>query len=179
MTWTTTIDRPGYFGSARDRKHAEYDAEHGPGNWRLAWQFGGRVIDRAGMTMLYEDAYYEFLRHRREILTALVSEARDVYDDAESNVASGLDYTVQETGRTHVQDIAIRRVVLRLGESFRGSELIQIRDSLGSHPLSMILSPGQVLFHRPDLIVEPQLGWWARGSVESFYQSNKFLQIRA
>jgi hypothetical protein len=90
-----------------------------------------------------------------------------------------LDYTVQETGRTHVQDIAIRRVVARLGRQFEGDQLIQIRDALGDHPLSMALSPGQVPFHRPDVILLPEIeGWWLPGSVESFYQSNKLLQRR-
>jgi hypothetical protein len=43
----------------------------------------------------------------------------------------------------------------------------------------MILSPGRVPFHRPDLIEKPELnGWWEKSSVESFYQSNRLLQKR-
>ena len=171
-------DRPGYFGSRRDEIERGYDEKYGPGCWRLAWQVGvGVFFTREQMTMLYEDAYYTFLHDNVDVLEMLLSEAADVYDDAPSNVESGFDYTCQETGRTHVQDIAIRRVVTRLGERFHGSRLIQIRDDLGDHPLSMTLSPGQVPFHFPELIRRPETtGWWQSGSVESFYQSNKVLQ---
>lgn len=175
-----TVERPGYFGSARERRHAEFDARFGAGSWRLAWQAGDAVLERDGMTMLYEDAYMAFLEAHPEVLEQLLEHARDVYDDDPSNVASGLDYRVQETARTHVQDIAIRRCVVRLGRVFAGSELLQIRDALGEHELSMALSPGQVPFHRPELLLAPELdGWWQAGSVESFYQSNKLLQRRA
>jgi hypothetical protein len=131
------------------------------------------------VVMLYEDAYLAHLQANQDQLLILVNGACDVYDDAPSNVTSGLDYQAQETSRTHLQDIAIRRCLVRLGHWFQGSELIRIRDDQGDHPLSLKLSPGRVLFHRPDLIILPELiGWWESGSVESFYQSNKQLQVR-
>jgi hypothetical protein len=171
------VERPGYFGSHRAERHQEYDGLFGAGRWRLSWRVGEHSFSRAQMTMLYEDAYFAFLSQRPEMLERLVAEASDVYDDAPSNMASGLDYERQETERTHVQDIAIRRVVTRLGRAFAGPEPIQIRDALGEHPLSLGLSPGQVPFHLPDLIILPELtGWWLPGSVESFYQSNKVLE---
>lgn len=174
------IERPGYFGSRRDEIQRGYDARYGRGNWRLAWRVGEAETDWSGMVMLYEDAYYHFLMEHPQVLAELLETASDVYDDSPSNLASGLDYARQESGRTHVQDIAIRRVVLRLGRRFHGPTPVQIRDSLGEHPLSMTLSPGQVPFHRPELIERPELaGWWLPGSVESFYQSNKTLQVRA
>lgn len=170
--------RPGYLGSRRDAQHAAWDAEHGPDGWRLAWTVNGHWFSREQMTMLYEDAYHAFLVAHPAVLDELTAAARDVYDDALTNVASGLDYGAQETSRTHVQDIAIRRAVSRLGRVFAGSQLIQIRDNLGDHPLSMTLSPGQVPFHLPELLHRPELGgWWLPGSVESFYQSNKVLLI--
>lgn len=175
-----TVERPGYFGSKREAKHAEYDQRFGVGNWRLAWDVNGQPFTREQMNMLYEDSYFEFLLAHPEVLDELVSVACDVYDDAPTNVESGLDYTCQETERTHVQDIAIRRAVSRLGRVFEGSELLQIRDNLGTHPLSMTLSPGRIPFHRKDLLLQPELeGWWEPGSVESFYQSNKVLQRHA
>jgi len=173
------IERPGYFGSKREQKHQQFDQEYGSENWRLAWKLGDGYVQRFGMNMLYEDAYYFFLLQNPSVLAQLVAEASDVYDDALTNLGR-FDYSDQETDRTHVQDIAIRRSVLRLGEHFRGSEPIQIRDALGEHPLSLTLSPGQIPFHKPSLLVVPQLeGWWLPGSVESFYQSNKYLQIRS
>lgn len=174
-----TVGRPGYLGSRRDTVHAEWDARFGGGNWRLAWDVAGHPFTRVQMTMLYEDAYLAHLAAHPALLDRLCAEARDVFDDAPSNVASGFDYSRQETAQTHVQDIAIRRVVSRLGRVFTGPDLIQIRDADGDHPLSVALSPGRVPFHRPDLLLRPELtGWWSPGSVESFYQSNKLLQVR-
>lgn len=179
MPWET-VERPGYFGERRDALHASFDQRYGVDGWRLAWQVGPGEVDWLAMTMLYEDAYFGFLQAGPDVLATLCAEASDVYDDAISNLASGLDYSAQETDRTHVQDIAIRRAVIRLGRRFEGARPIQIRDRLGEHALSMTLSPGQVPFHRPDLILRPELnGWWKPGSVESFYQSNKLLQRQA
>jgi hypothetical protein len=175
----TTVERPGYFGAEREAKHQEYDRHYGSGNWRLAWSIDDKAFTRAQMEMFYEDAYFFFLLEYPAVLEELLIEASDVYDDAPTNIASGFDYAAQETNRTHVQDIAIRRAVSRLGRVFRGAEPIQIRDALGEHPLSITLSPGSVPFHRPNLLVQPELeGWWQAGSVESFYQSNKILQKR-
>jgi len=172
-----TVERPGYFGSHRQERHAEYNRLFGVKQWRLAWSVRGYPFSRAQMTMLYEDAYFAFLSQNEDVLEQLLAEASDVYDDATSNMKSGLNYGVQETERTHAQDIAIRRVVSRLGRVFDGPQPIQIRDALGEHSLSLTLSPGQVPFHLPDLLIQPELeGWWLPGSVESFYQSNKFLQ---
>lgn len=172
------IERPGYFGSKRERLHQEFDQRYGAGNWRLTWALGDGMIERFGMNMLYEDSYYFFLLQNPALLQQLVKEASDVYDDALSNLGR-FNYEDQETDRTHVQDIAIRRAVLRLGERFQGAEPIQIRDALGNHPLSLTLSPGRVPFHKPSLLIDPQLeGWWLPNSVESFYQSNKYLQAR-
>jgi hypothetical protein len=173
------VERPGYFGANRTKRHREYDERFGAGNWRLAWQVESEIFDRVEMTMLYEDAYFSYLSSHPRILDRLIREASDVFDDAPSNIGSELDYSRQETDRTHVQDIAIRRCVRRLGRHFAGLEPIQIRDVLGPHPLSKTLSPGRVPFHRLELLVNPQLkGWWRRNSVESFYQSNKILQRR-
>lgn len=168
MGWET-VARPGQFGKERDARHREYDARYGVGRWRLVWH-GGEV------TALYEDAYFAYLSERSDLLERLLADARDVYDDAESNVDSGLDYTRQETAQTHLQDIAIRRCLVRLGRTFRGQDLVQIRSS-SSHPVGAALSPTNVPFHRPELILQPAVpGWWTPGSVEDFYQSNKVLQ---
>ncbi len=173
-------DRPGYLGKHRDAKQREWDEGFGPGNWRLVWQIGDNYFGVEAAIALYEDAYFRFLEENQAITQRLVREAGDVYDDNPSNVSCGLNYFPQETNRTHLQDIAIRRVLVRLGLWFQGMDLIQIRDDRGTHPLSLTLSPGRVPFHRPDLIVAPELeGWWQAGSVESFYQSNRWLQTKA
>jgi hypothetical protein len=175
-----TVGRPGYLGKRRDEQQARWDRNYGVGSWRLVWLIGPNYFEQAAALAVYEDAYFAFLSSYPDVLEQLVSEAADVYDDDLVNVGSRLDYSIQQTSRTHLQDIAIRRCLVRMGNWFGGHDLIQIRDSLGSHPLSLTLSPGRVPFHLPGLISQPQLeGWWLPGSVESFYQSNRFLQVRS
>ena len=177
--WITQVSRPGYLGKKRDEIHKFWDETHGKGNWRLIWKFGEVEFEFLGVCAVYEDAYFNFLSSHPEVTEQLVKEAVNVFDDEESNVHSLLDYNKQETKRTHVQDIAIRRSLVRMGRWFKGGELIRIRQEKGKHPLSMTLSPGKVVFHRPDLIEKPELaGWWDAGSVESFYQSNRYLQTK-
>jgi hypothetical protein len=174
------IERPGYLGRHRDERYKEWDAMYGPGNWRIVWKLGDETLDFQGACAVYEEAYYQFLKKNQSTLRTLIDDAANVYDDAPSNVFSGVDYTKQETGRTHIQDIAIRNALARLGLQFRGMWLIQIRDKEGTHPLSTVLSPGRVPMHDNGIIQQPELrGWWDKGSVESFYQSNKVLQKRA
>ena len=180
MEWTNSKTRVGYLGKHRDEKFKEWDEQYGAGNWRLVWKVGQNWFDFLGACALYEDAYFCFLTKNLAVLNQLIAEASDVYDDELSNVDSGLEYTRQETARTHVQDIAIRRSLVRMGAWFRGEDLIRIRQERGTHPLSVTLSPGRVPFHRPDLIVWPELpGWWNPQSIEAFYQSNRYLSFRA
>lgn len=176
--WVTK-ERPGFLGARRNRRYDEWNRKYQKGNWRIRWEVNGNTYDWLGACALYEDAYFEFMKARPRVVDELVRESSDVYDDELSNVHSGVDYTKQETIRTHIQDIAIRRCLVRLGVWFRGTELIRIRHSQGDHELSMILSPGCVPFHRPGWIRKPELtGWWRPGTVEAFYQSNKVLQVR-
>ena len=178
MTWIN-IERPQYLGNRRDKKFTQWDEQYGKRNWRLVWLVNDIVVDFLGVCALYEDAYFDFLKASPKILENLVSVASDVYDDETSNINSGLDYTKQETGRTNIQDIAIRRCIMRLGLSFQGDTLIRIRQEQGNHPLSMTLSPGYVPFHCPEWILRPEsTGWWQPSSVEAFYQTNRILQIK-
>ncbi len=180
MRWQTIETQLGYFGRHRDERFSEYDQQFGRGRWRIAWARGESVLGFDGVVMLYEDAYFAYLALRPALLEEFVATASDVYDNERSNLTSGLDYSKQEGSRTHLQDIALRRCVIRFGREFAGSRLIQIRDQDAKppvHPLSLTLSPGRVPFHRPEWIRQPELiGWWQPGSVESFYQSGKLLQ---
>lgn len=179
MSEWQTIERPGYLGKHRNEKFEEWNKEYGQDNWRLVWRAGESLVDFLGVCALYEDAYFEFLKKKRDVLAMLLSEASNVYDDEVSNINSGFDYQKQETPRTHIQDIAIRRSLIRMGLWFRGNKLVRIRQEKGDHALSMILSPGRVPFHLPDLIVQPEIeGWWDKESIESFYQSNRILQAK-
>jgi len=175
MTWKT-IERPGHFGKNRDEVFNQYNEKYGKDNWRLIWSWNGEFIDYITACKIYEDSYYNDSFKREGLWKELTSVAKEVYDHEESNVESGLDYLVQNGNATHLQDIAIRSVILRRGWKFEGDKLTQIR----SHKTywGNNLSPGKVSFHLPELIISPHLeSWWDYNSVEDFYQSNKFLQI--
>lgn len=176
---------PGYVGKRRNELWADRDVRFGKGNWRSIWLAGGDYLEYADACALYEDAYFEYFKKRPELLDYLLEIASNVYDDDPSNVESGLDYSKRGALRTHIQDIAIRNCVQRFGRRFRGDQLIQIRDRIGKHPLSLALSPGQVPFHEPALISEPDNlqeirnnAWWLPLSVEDFYQLDKRLVVR-
>lgn len=176
MAWKT-IERPGYLGKNRDATFEKYDREYGQENWRIAWKWGKSVIDYGIACQIYEDGYYTDSFRREDLWLELISEAKNVYDYSKEDTKSGLDYIVQEGPATHIQDIAIRRVVLKRGWEFKGKKLIQIRSQ--SKYWGEKLSPGKVLFHLPELIVVPHLeGWWDFNSIEDFYQSNKILQTK-
>lgn len=179
--WKPT-ERPGSFGSKRDDQFKEWDERYGKGNWKIAYKVGDEFLNFENACKMYEDAYYEFLRANSGITKMLIEQAWNVFDDEETNVDSDFDYSQQETKRTHIQDIAIRNALKRMGIRFKGNELIQIRHEQGDHPLSLLLSPGAVPFHKPDLIEPPlesvKKPWYKKNSIEDWYQRAKYLMIR-
>ncbi len=187
LGWLVAGIKADYFvGPGLPGKQNKEDSKGGYSFGRRPWFHvtGGETSNRkyiihfAGAVALYEDAYCSFFLTNGLVLEQLIAAASNVYDNAPSNVASGFDYRKQETPDTHLQDIAIRRCLLRMGRWFEGTALTQIRSSAGG-TFEAQLSPGRVPFHRPDLIIRPELeGWWERGSIESFYQSNKHLLVK-
>ena len=175
MVWRT-ISRPGQSGGKKKQIKEMYDDTYGPENWRIMWQWGDDVIDNIFAYQIYEDGYYHDSLKREDLWKELISTASDVYDIEERDIESGLDYLVQNGKATHLQDIAIRRVLFRRGWKFEGNELIQIRSH--NQYWGKQLSPGRILFHRPELIIKPSLkSWWNEDSIEDWYQSNKIMQI--
>jgi hypothetical protein len=185
VTWKT-VSRPGYFGKRRDQIHMQLDIAHGAGNWRLVWIIPGfnsgadLVLDFAqACKAFYEESYFQHLRNRPDDID-FICEFAECMDNSPTNVQSGLDYTMQEASSTHIQDIAVRNVLHRLGRSFTGArtELLVIRsaDSAGFR-----FNPGNVPFYNPALIIKPEIkpSWAQSNSVEAFWQSNKTLQVRA
>ncbi|MFH0804959.1 MAG: hypothetical protein V1916_02055 [Patescibacteria group bacterium] len=175
----------GYVGKHRNDKWRKRDEQYGAGNWRMAWLVDSELLEYLEACQLYEDAYFAYLQLRPNLLEILCREASDVYDDDPSNVVAGCDYRNRGAVRTHIQDTALRNCVRRLGRKFEGNILIQIRDRMGSHPLSLALSPGQVPFHQPALLSLPDNlaqiqadAWWLEGSVEDWYQRAKRLCVR-
>ena len=173
----TIVERLTYFGKKRDQIQAGFDSKYGKGHWRIAWQLGSNVLTFNEAIQIYEDAYYEYLKEDRLLLEKLIHEASEVYDNAETNVNCGLDYSKQENNSNHYQDISVRRVVMRFGRKFEGKKLVQIRHQSESL-VGESLSPGRVPFHLASLILEPRnKGWWQDWTVEEFWQSNKILQV--
>jgi len=192
------VDRPGYFGKRRDTITAGYDSTYGTGNWRLVWVAPGYLPGANARTtgvaarapdvalefadackVFYEESYVRYLQDRPDDLD-FICEFAECIDNSPTNVHSGLDYTAQEASSTHIQDIAVRNVLAKLGRQFTGkrTELLIIRsaDSNGFR-----FGPGNVPFYRPEMITQPsRCPQWARkGSTEEFWQSNKWLQVRA
>lgn len=190
-SWVQIFNELTYLGRRKSEVYRELDSRFGRENWLPAHFFNGEIVSRASAYLIYEEAYYQFLKDNPETLKKLVITASEVYDIQPSNVESGLDYEKQECNATHLQDISIRRVLTRLKleedgtmadqknlpkiKVFYGDHLVQIRDhtSEGYH-----LNPGKVPFHRPDLILDTeQNGWWDKDSVEDWYQKNKVLLV--
>ncbi len=170
--------RPSYFGKHRDEIEQGYDEKYGKGKWRIMWLGPyDKVITFDEAIILYEDAYYNFLKNNPLLLVGLANAACEVYDNASTNVKSGFDYHAQENNSNHYQDISVRKCMFRLGLKFKQNEkLIQIRHNSQSS-IGRELSPGRVPFHLLGVTVNPQEGWWEPGTVEEFWQSNKILQI--
>jgi 8-oxo-dGTP diphosphatase len=171
------VDSPGYAGKEKADRDALRNKLYGCGNWNIAFRWGDSLVERDFALQLYEDAYWVFLRDNPDQLNWLCSTAKEVYDNAETNIESRLDYAIQEAESTHLQDIAIRRSILRHGRRFCGDHLVEIRgrESEGYH-----LNPGQVPFHMPKMIQhrEGNPAWIEKGSIEDFWQSNKVLAVR-
>jgi len=185
-------DRPGFFGKNRDNIIAGYNEKYGKDGWQLAWM-PSKYLHRAyvpydfinACKAFYEQSYYIYMRSLPfEILDELCRYG-ECYDNAITNVKSRLDYTIQEAYSTHIQDIAVRNVMAALGRKFMtgGAPLLQIRGSKvsigGTCSLGTLLSPANVPFYDPDMIIQPSKcpDWANEGSVEDFWQSNKILQV--
>lgn len=176
--------RPGYFGRRRDEKIAQLNAKYGDGNWQLRWYMPTREREYDGLEfadaciLCYEFSYFVWLEERPEDVDFICSHGECI-DNAMSNIQSGIDYTKQEAFSTHIQDIAVRNVITLFGRRFEGPEdkilVIRSQDSNGYR-----FGPGNVPFYDPSLIEKPSKAprWANAGSVEDFWQSNKFVYVR-
>lgn len=176
------VERPGYFGRRRDEKIEELNARHGRGDWRLRWviEQDGRQHDCDFVPAcidFYQQSYLQYLQDKPAELAYICSYG-EVIDNAPSNIGSGCDYSKQESWATHIQDIAIRNVLRVLGLRFRGKAhnllIIRSTDSNGFR-----FGPGNVPFMATERITQPSLkpAWANSGSVEDFWQSNKWVQV--
>jgi len=190
MEWKV-VERPGYFGTSRDKIYKKWDKSFGEGNWRIAWQWGEQIIQRHDALLVYQRAYTRFLDSNKDVLEWLL-DYKDVYDTAPTNIEAGLSYDVQETVNNHIHDVAIRRaVILDLGLEFKGKKgLLHVRPEKEGERLCPYFIP----FHLPHMIFTGQIKykgqhrdfsvnppWWIKmgikNSIEQFYQQNKVLEV--
>jgi len=180
-TWKN-VARPGYFGKRRDEKVAELNAKYGRGDWRLTWVIDYEDQQRSldfiqACIDFYEKSYLRYLEFKPAELDYICSFGECI-DNSTTNIESGTDYTAQESWATHIQDIAIRNVLRLLGRKFKGPKnsllIIRSTDSNGFR-----FGPGNVPFYDPSLITQPSMAprWANKGSVEDFWQSNKWIQV--
>jgi hypothetical protein len=190
--WIKIFNELGYAGFQKAEREQELDERFGEDNWITAHFFDGKIIPLEEAAKVYGEAYYEFLRDNPDIRDWIVRTASEVYDIQQSNFKSGLDFTLQECGAVHLQDIAVRRALTRLkledeGIKYDKKNLPAVKIFEGTHPVQIrghktegyILNPGKVPFHRPELILDTeQKGWWESYSAEDFYQRNKVLLVK-
>jgi len=183
MTWVTIEYSLGQTGLYRDELTNKLNDVYDEGNWRFRWLNSESIINFIEACKLYEEAYLiDAIERRPELWDELRITAQEVYDNNLSNIDSGLDYLIQEADSAHIQDIAVRNVFNKLNWGFEGVELVQIRSN-SAHEFARKLSPMNVLFHKPELIIQPSLqGWWnkygVKDSVEEWYQTNKIFQVK-
>lgn len=176
----------GYMGKKRNEEWARRDALYGKGNWQMGWLVEGNFLEYFEICEMYGEAYYFYFKQRPELMDHLVKTASDVYNFSPEDVKAGEDFSHRGALVTHITDTVIRRCVTRFGKKFEGDHLLQIRDRIGPHPLSLALSPGQVPFNDQNLLSFPdnlkelhgEDCWWLPGSVEDFYQRAKRLCLK-
>ena len=177
------VERPGWFGEARDGIIAGYNQKYGEGNWRLRHVLGMVYLDVPQSMLLYEHCYEaHFLNpDNRYLWNRMIKTAKDVWMELESDVESGMDYSIQKAPANHYEDVAIRIILKKYGLSFKGDKLMRIRAD-SDDTIGIALSSIHVPFVHPQYIEPdfPEIYWWNRhkGSLEHFWHNNKVLQVK-
>ena len=180
MTWKVLNEQPGIFGEKRGEIFRGYDEKYGKDNWQVRYNCGDKFLDFLSACQIFQDAYLVDSYTNAEAWNRLKEEAWEIYDVDDTDLKSGLDYSVQNGRGVHIQDIAIRNVFHQRVWDFEGDALIQARGDSASE-LGRMFSPYVVDFHDPDKIVQPSYfsgKKWA-GSVEDWMQSCKVLLFRS
>lgn len=175
------LHRPGYFGRRRDQIIGSLNRNYGEGNWTLRW-VSPPWPDGLGFLpaciAYYEHAYMDWFFSHPEELDYICSFGECI-DNAMTNIQSGLDYSKQEAFSTHIQDIAVRNVLDTFLRKFEGpSDKILVIRSADSEGFKY--GPGNIPFYKPEWIEQPSLcpTWANPGSVEDFWQSNKYVFVK-
>lgn len=114
----------------------------GPGNWW--WIFKSKYLYSFNWGMNhYEDAYYSFLKKRPDLLSPII-ESKEIIFDHEKDLISETNYSIQKSYKEHYADIALRRIMIRLGVQLPGKGYYSIKNEE--------LDPSNVPFHLPHLV---------------------------
>ncbi|KAF0984930.1 hypothetical protein FDP41_000829 [Naegleria fowleri] len=170
-------ERGVYFGGGEQkRKKLDSLFKKYPQGFITAYKYKDKYISRSSAFSLYEDGYYEFLKNHPQLLDYICDTCCDIYDTEPSNIESGYDYEQQDSKEkgTHLQDVAVRRALKRLGREFKGTQLLQLR---GYKSPLYFLNPCVIPFHERENIIQPEIieEFMFKQSVESFWQSNKVI----
>lgn len=175
-----TVERPGWFGEAKDDMLAGYDKKYGEGRWRIRHRLGPRLIALPEALRIYELCYeLHFLNPQtRYLWTEMFKKASEVWTELDTDVESGYDYSIQKAKAPHYEDVSIRIIMKKYGHVFKGSKPIRIRAD-STDVIGVGLSSIHVPFIWPECI-EPynEVCWWNRhaGSLEYYWHANKVLQ---
>lgn len=176
--WRVESVRVPPLGTQRGLVIRQLNKTYGFLTWRFAWKVApDRCVPFRRAVALYEKSYEIHLRTHPEKLHYLVTEACDVFDNDESNVVSGVNYFIQGAKLTHLQDIAIRRVMQTLGQSFCGNRLIRVRKTRNADAIGRSLSPKFVTFCDPEIVqLFSPTDQHPVPTVEDFWQNNRVVQ---
>ena len=179
-----TVERPGWFGEAKENILQNFDKQYGAGNWRIRHQLGPRLLDFREALRIYELCYeMHFLDpHTRYLWTNLFKIAKNIWTEQPSDTGSGTNYYMQNAKAPHYEDIAIRIIMEKYQKRFEGEKLIRIRAD-SKDVVGIALSSIHIPFIFPKFIEPsfPETLWWNRheGSLEHFWHCNKVLQIKS
>jgi hypothetical protein len=166
------LERPGYFENKREDIEKIYNTKYK--NWRELWQYGDKFFEFNQAVALYDLSYYMYIESNK-ILQEYLVEFKECCDNDISNIRDGLVHNTEASLR-HIQDVSIRRAMVKLGLVFRGNDYLQVR---GVESNGYILSPMMVPFISPSTILKDGGGirdWVVRkDSVEAFWQANKVI----
>ena len=174
--WWITVGRPAFCGRGTGRRQRDCDARYGAGNWRLRHRVAGESLELASAATHIERSYRAYFQRQPEVLDWLCAAAHDVIQFATSNVRSVATTTCRSESSRISTTSPCGAVLAELGRELRGEKLVQMG---GRGRTAQLLSPGHILFHKPELIAQPALrGWWLADSIECFWQSNRVLEVR-
>lgn len=184
-----TMERPGYLGKRKEAEFARWNQVYGVDKWRLVNETSqGEILSYNDIIWkIYIPGYtsYFFNHHKEAIhITENYCYAYDK-DMITKEQAFNLYALYNKSGIANQFHHVAFNIALEwyLGLPFKGIKPLQVREGKPGTPISQqpkghLWSPGRIPSLRPDLIPQPAIeGWWAKGSIEDFYQSTKALQI--